>query len=228
MQTPHRLHGEQAALHLLQLRLTSSTLTHRASIECHFLPPSSSAAVIRRCARRTNKRPLLWQGNRQALLCAPAVCGVGAPTLLPSPAPEVWAPLPEGVCKVSQNSRRSVPVGACVNKLRSFFFRQDKHRSVSSVLERKQIVGRLFLGCGFKGPLTAAELKFLLGSNRCSCPIPCSGFNCLLHSYVAHTWQAPFAALWLWSEDGLEAGKSTRRAKNGNLDRYKTTCFSYR
>lgn len=113
---------------------------------------------------------------------------LGPPNVHP-PHPQVWAlpHPPEGVCRLSQNSRRSVPGAACVNKPRSFFFffTGKTNTEVCPVFQRaSRLPGDYSWAAGSKGH-SAAELKFLLGSDWRLRPISHSGVYCTA------TWRTP-------------------------------------
>lgn len=125
MQTPHRLHRERFTCLQLRLTLAATTLSHRASIECHSLPRPLPLRSLGG-AFRGRKSVRCFGRAADRLSCVSRLFVEFGPPPNPHPLhPQVWAPPhppPEGVCRVSQNSRRSVPGAACVNKPRSFFF----------------------------------------------------------------------------------------------------------
>lgn len=168
------------------------SLSHRASIECHSLAPPPPASLPLRSLGGVFRGQTSVRCSGTAtdrLSCVSRLFVEFGPPLPPPP----FTPS----LQTSLGSHRTVArlcPGGLRQQAEEIFFRQDKHRSVSCVSEREQIAERLFLGCGFKGPLSS---RIKVPPQLPSEFVPNISLGYLLHSHVAHTWQTKLS---LWSK----------------------------
>lgn len=190
MQTPHRLHRERFTCLQLRLTLAATTLSHRASIECHSLPRPLPLRSLGG-AFRGRKSVRCFGRAADRLSCVSRLFVEFGPPPNPHPLhPQVWAP-PHPTRRGLQGLTEQSPVCAQgglrqqAQEFFCFFFPGKTNTEVCPVFQSaSRLPGDYSWAAGSKGH-SAAELKFLLGSDWHSRPVSDSGVYCTA------TWRTP-------------------------------------